>query len=183
MDDQIKSNIQLGLLVVIAATVIYGTFIKEDLPTRRTSATPVAQTQSPAAQQPTTINSADPNIQMMPQQQPQQQQSMNPPTGVQFAEMQHDFGTIKQDSEHEKVFTFTNTGDNPLIIENARGSCGCTVPEWPREPIAPGETGEIRVVYKPGKQQGKQAKTVTITANTEPRDTRLTISAEVETAS
>lgn len=183
MDDQMKGNIQLGLLVVIAATVIYGTFIKEDLPTRRGPAS-VAQNNT-APTQPATFNASDPGIQAVQQNpaQAQPMQPMNPPTNVQFAEMAHDFGSISQDTENEKIFTFTNTGDNPLIIENARGSCGCTVPEWPREPIPPGETGEIRVVYKPGKQQGKQAKTVTITANTEPRDTQLTISAEVETAS
>jgi len=176
-----KSNVQLGLLIVIAATVIYGTFIKEDdLPTRRTQQTAVQQPQTTniAAQQNNPLNMQQPDAQQQPQQQPQK--PLGPPTSIAFADMQHDFGTISQDTENEKIFTFTNTGDNPLIIENARGSCGCTVPEWPREPIAPGETGEIRVVYKPGKQKGKQAKTVTITANTEPRDTRLTISAEVE---
>lgn len=182
MDDSMKSNLQLGLLVLIAATVVYGTFIKEDsLPVRRTAPASTA-----AAKQPNTSSITTPqqqlNFEQPAQQTTQPAKPLGPPTSVKFAEMAHDFGAIEQDSENEKIFTFTNTGKNPLIIDNARGSCGCTVPEWPREPIAPGETGEIRVVYKPGKQKGKQAKTVTITANTEPRDTRLTISAEVAEA-
>lgn len=103
-----------------------------------------------------------------------------PLTEMSFATPAHNFGAIKQDTENRHVFTFTNTGTEPLIIENAKGSCGCTVPQYPKEPVAPGETGEIEVVYKPGKQKNKQTKTVTITANTEPRTTTLTITAEVE---
>lgn len=102
-----------------------------------------------------------------------------PTTQISFASPSHDFGNIKQDSENRHVFTFTNTGSEPLIIENAKGSCGCTVPQYPKEPIAPGETGDIEVVYKPGKQKNQQSKTVTITANTEPRTTTLSISANV----
>lgn len=102
-----------------------------------------------------------------------------PTTQVSFTSPSHDFGNINQDSENHHTFTFTNTGSEPLIIENAKGSCGCTVPQYPKEPIAPGETGEIDIVYKPGKQKNKQSKTVTITANTEPRTTTLTISANV----
>ncbi len=103
-----------------------------------------------------------------------------PKTTVNFAEYEHDFGNIKQDTENEKVFTFTNTGTEPLIIESATGSCGCTVPEYPKHPIAPGETGDIKVVYKPGKQKNAQTKTVTIVANTEPKSTELRIKANVE---
>ncbi len=100
-------------------------------------------------------------------------------TTISFNESNHDFGTINQDTENKKIFTFTNTGSEPLIIENAKGSCGCTVPKYPKEPIAPGGTGEIEVVYKPGKQKNKQTKNVTITANTSPANTVLTISANV----
>ncbi|MCB0401790.1 MAG: DUF1573 domain-containing protein [Flavobacteriales bacterium] len=94
--------------------------------------------------------------------------------------MAHDFGTIDQDTKNTKVFKFTNTGKEPLIIEDAKGSCGCTVPTYPKEPIKPGETGEIEVAYSPGKQSGAQTKTVTITANTEPITTTLNISANVQ---
>ena len=103
-----------------------------------------------------------------------------PPTKMNFTNYKHDFGNIKQNTENEYIFKFTNNGDKPLIISDAKGSCGCTVPEYPKQPIAPGAESEIKVVYKPGKQKGPNSKTVTITANTEPAQTVLTISAEVE---
>ena len=104
-----------------------------------------------------------------------------PVTNMTFANDVHDFGTIEQNStDNLHTFTFTNTGTNPLIISNAKGSCGCTVPKWPKEPIPPGGTGTIEVDYKPGSQKGNQKKSVTVTANTEPADTRLSISAVVE---
>jgi len=106
-----------------------------------------------------------------------------PKTSIQFAEMDHDFGTIEQNTKNPKTFTFTNTGSEPLIISNAKGSCGCTVPNYPREPIAPGETGNIEVVYSPGTQKNQQTKTVTITANTEPATTVLRIKANVNPGS
>ena len=67
-----------------------------------------------------------------------------------------------------------------MLIESARGSCGCTVPNYPKQPIPPGQSGEIEVVYSPGKQKGLQTKSVTIIANTEPRTTVLQIKADVE---
>ncbi|NQV54192.1 MAG: DUF1573 domain-containing protein [Flavobacteriales bacterium] len=103
-----------------------------------------------------------------------------PPTTLAFEQMEHDFGTIKQNSENKHIFKFVNTGPNQLIIQDAKGSCGCTVPKYPKEPVAPGETAQIEVVYKPGTQRGSQSKTVTITANTEPGETVLKISAMVE---
>jgi len=105
-----------------------------------------------------------------------------PSTTMAFEETSHDFGQVMQDTENKKIFSFTNTGSEPLIIEKAKGSCGCTVPKYPKEPIAPGATGEIEVVYKPGKQKNKQTKNVTITANTEPSKTILTIKADVQEA-
>jgi hypothetical protein len=102
-----------------------------------------------------------------------------PKTTVTFGKYEHDFGTIKQDSKNKHIFTFTNTGSEPLLIENAVGSCGCTVPNYPKAPIPPGGTGEIEVEYSPGKQENAQQKTVTVTANTEPKETTLRINAFV----
>ena len=93
--------------------------------------------------------------------------------------MEHNFGDIEQNTTNPKTFTFTNTGSEPLIISDAKGSCGCTVPEYPKQPIQPGESGEIKVVYSPGTQVNAQTKTVTITANTEPSTTVLRITANV----
>lgn len=103
-----------------------------------------------------------------------------PKTTINFGEYEHDFGNIKQDSENKHIFTFTNTGTEPLIIETANGSCGCTVPNYPKAPIPPGGTGDIEVEYKPGKQENAQTKTVTVIANTEPKETTLRIKANVQ---
>jgi Protein of unknown function (DUF1573)/Secretion system C-terminal sorting domain len=109
----------------------------------------------------------------------QSEQITAPTTQLQFAEMEHDFGRILQGSENAYVFKFKNTGTVPLIISDAVGSCGCTVPSFPNDAIMPDGEGEIRVVYKPGQQQGEQHKTVTITANTQPKETMLQIKADV----
>jgi hypothetical protein len=102
-----------------------------------------------------------------------------PTTSIRFAEEIKDFGDIPQESTNKYAFEFTNTGLEPLIIENATGSCGCTVPNYPKEPIMPGKSGVIEVEYKPGQQEGPQQKTVTVTANTEPRQTLVKIKANV----
>lgn len=100
-------------------------------------------------------------------------------TSVTFEKMVHEFGNVVSTSENKYNFKFTNSGDAPLIISSARGSCGCTVPSYPEGPIAPGESGVIEVIYKPKGQSGPQTKTVTITANTDPANTLLTIKANV----
>ena len=97
-----------------------------------------------------------------------------------FAQEKHDFGVIDEGTKAEHDFTFTNTGDAPLIISNAKGSCGCTVPQWPREPIAPGETGVIHVVFDSSGKPGAQTKQVTLNANTIPNTRVLTITAQVQ---
>ncbi len=89
-----------------------------------------------------------------------------------------DYGVIEQNSEPYRVFKFTNDGDEPLQITNAKGSCGCTVPEYPKEPIFPGETSEIKVRYDT-KRIGKFAKRVTLTTNETVPTKVLTIKGEV----
>ncbi|HEY4652089.1 MAG TPA: DUF1573 domain-containing protein [Pontibacter sp.] len=97
-----------------------------------------------------------------------------------FKETVFDFGTIKQGEVVNHTFTFTNTGKEPLIIENASASCGCTVPEWPRTPIAPGKTGEIKVQFNSTGKFAQQAPMVTIRANTEPNITQVSLKGTVE---
>jgi len=75
-----------------------------------------------------------------------------------------DYGTIKQHGEPLRTVKFTNTGTEPLVIKNARGSCGCTVPTWPKEPIMPGQESEIEIRYATNRL-GKINKTVKITTN------------------
>lgn len=83
---------------------------------------------------------------------------------IEFSKEVHDYGNIKYDGDPYCSFEFKNTGNEPLIISNAKGSCGCTVPEWPKEPIAPGAKGAIRVKYDT-KRPGPINKSVTITSN------------------
>ena len=79
----------------------------------------------------------------------------------------HDFGNIKEGETVQTAFTFTNTGKTDLIIVDARGSCGCTVPKYPKNiPIAPGASGEILVSFDSSNKPNMQQKTVTISANT-----------------
>lgn len=92
-----------------------------------------------------------------------------------FEQNEFDFGTVKEGEVVERVFKFTNTGKAPLVIQNAAGSCGCTVPEWPKEPIAPNAAGEIRVKFDSRGKVGANNKTVTIIANTNPETTTLTL--------
>ena len=75
-----------------------------------------------------------------------------------------DYGTMKQHGEPLRTVKFTNTGTEPLVIKNARGSCGCTVPTWPKEPIMPGAEAEIEVRYATNRL-GKINKTIKITTN------------------
>ena len=105
-----------------------------------------------------------------------------PTTTITFAENAWDFGTIDEGDAVTHIFKFTNTGENPLIIDRCKGSCGCTVPQCPKDPIAPGEEGEIEVKFNSKGKKNKQTKTVTINANTVPEQTRITISADVTPA-
>ena len=104
---------------------------------------------------------------------------VGPTTTIEFAESTFDFGTIDAGEKVSHTYTFTNTGSEPLVIKDAKGSCGCTVPKWPKEPIAPGATGDILVEYNSKGKKGKETKRVTLTANTSPAQTFLTITGEV----
>lgn len=83
---------------------------------------------------------------------------------IDFSKEVHDYGDVKYGADGTCTFEFKNTGTAPLIISNAKGSCGCTVPEWPKEPINPGQKAEIKVKYDT-KRPGAINKSVTITSN------------------
>lgn len=175
-----KDNIQIALLAVIAAATVFMAIGQRQVPERQLAAAPAARSSSPALPPPSSpISGFDP---LTPPVKPEAAPYVGPVTNIGFKTESHDFGKIKQDSENHYVFNFINTGKEPLVISNAVGSCGCTVPEYPKHPIPPGGSGEINVVYKPGKQEGQQNKTVTVTANTEPAQTVLRIQADVQVA-
>jgi len=85
---------------------------------------------------------------------------------VEFDKLVHDYGTLFQYGDGNCVFTFTNTGKEPLVLSNVRSSCGCTVPDWPRKPILPGKTDVIKVKYATNRL-GKINKSVTVQSNAE----------------
>ena len=77
-------------------------------------------------------------------------ESIESEASIAFDKYKHDFGTIKEsDGKVSAVFTFTNRSDSPLVISKVVASCGCTTPEWTREPVAPGEQGYIKAIYDP----------------------------------
>ena len=97
-----------------------------------------------------------------------------------FDKVSHDFGTINEGDKASTTFAFTNTGNSDLIIVDARGSCGCTVPKYPKNvPIAPGAKGQIDVVFDSANKPNLQQKAVTISANTESGREMLRIKAMV----
>jgi Protein of unknown function (DUF1573) len=93
----------------------------------------------------------------------------------------HDWGAASIGDKITHIYKFTNTGTEPLVILDAKASCGCTVPEKPQAPIAPGKSSEIKVVFdSANKPAGATAKTVTVTANTEPGTMVLTLKGELK---
>lgn len=96
-----------------------------------------------------------------------------------FNEVEYDFGKITQGEKVSHEFTFKNTGKKNLIISGASGSCGCTVPEWPKEPVLAGAEAKINVVFNSEGKRGLQEKTVTIVTNCEPSTKIIKIKADV----
>lgn len=97
---------------------------------------------------------------------------------IEFKSETIDYGQISKGSDGLRVFEFTNTGDQPLVISDVKSSCGCTVPEKPKDPIAPGKTGEIKVKYDT-KRVGPIRKTVTVYSNADQPIKALKIKGQV----
>jgi hypothetical protein len=92
----------------------------------------------------------------------------------------YNFGEVEEGEIVEHTFSFTNTGKVPLVISNARSTCGCTVPEWPKEPIAPGAKGDILIKFNTKNKKRDQTKPVTITANTYPSTSKVFVAGFVK---
>ena len=99
---------------------------------------------------------------------------------IQFADTEHDFGTIEEGGNGTYEFNFTNTGTEPLVLNNVRSSCGCTVPEWPKDPVKPGETSKITVKYDT-KRIGNFTKTINVYSNAGSTPIMLRIKGQVVT--
>lgn len=193
---QNKENLKIGLLAFIAIGIVLNSFmlfshnnggggtVQKQMPNKE------APKSNAAAGKANTSSSISPTSAKPGQDQAQKAKNNKsseperPTTSVEFEKYEHDFGKIQQKTDNKHTFSFTNTGENPLIIKKAKGSCGCTVPSYPKDPIPPGEKGDIDVNYKPTKRQtGNQTKTVTVTANTSPKQQVLKVKANVEKGS
>jgi len=132
------------------------------------------------------IQAPNPNAAINNAAQAQAQQPAAPPvptgptTSMSFDQEAFDFGTIEDGEVVSKTFNFTNTGKEDLIISNAQGSCGCTVPSYSKKPIPPGESGEISVRFDSKGKPGKRNQRVTITANTDPAQSFISLTGEVK---
>ena len=99
---------------------------------------------------------------------------------IQFEKTSHNFGTFNESEKMTCTFKFTNTGDKLLVIHQAVASCGCTVPQYPKQPVKPGESGEIVVTYNGiGKFPGHFRKTITIRSNAKKEIIRLYVEGDM----
>ncbi|MGL5228070.1 MAG: DUF1573 domain-containing protein [Bacteroidales bacterium] len=100
---------------------------------------------------------------------------------IQFDQVSHDFGKFSEDKKNVTYeFKFKNTGNAPLVISRVTASCGCTTPEWTKEPVAPGKTGYVKATYNPVGRPGAFNKSITVFTNTPEKNVRLTIKGIVQ---
>ena len=98
---------------------------------------------------------------------------------AEFESVDHDFGTVNEGQKVSYIYKLKNNGQAPLIIQTAQPSCGCTVPEWSKEPIPVGGSGFVKAEFDTNGKSGVQNKTITVTANTWPKTTTLRFKAMV----
>ncbi|TNE81987.1 MAG: DUF1573 domain-containing protein [Bacteroidetes bacterium] len=106
--------------------------------------------------------------------------AQNKEAEIKFEKTSHDFGTITEGTQATVEFEFTNTGNAPLILNSVNASCGCTTPEWTREPIPPGQTGTIKAVYNSSGRPGSFSKSITVNSNAKSGTKILSIRGTVE---
>jgi hypothetical protein len=99
---------------------------------------------------------------------------------ISLDKIEHDFGTITAGDVVSTEFMITNTGESDLIISNASATCGCTVPDYPKQPIAPGDSAPVKVSFDSSGKAGQQTKTVTLITNTETGKELFSIKADVQ---
>ena len=100
-------------------------------------------------------------------------------TRITYTKNEADLGEVAEGTKVKHSFEFQNTGNEPLFIYDAQGSCGCTIPNYPKEPIAPGQKGKIDIEFDSNGRPGSNTKTVTVHANTTPETTTLTFTVKV----
>jgi hypothetical protein len=125
-------------------------------------------------------NAIDPAVVDNPVSASAKKNSKNSVPVFKFETESHDFGKIIQGEKVSFAFQFKNVGEGDLVIRAAQGSCGCTVPEFPKDAIKPGDRGTINVTFNSEGREGLQEKTITIISNTMPNTHMLTITGNVE---
>ena len=135
--------------------------------------------QGKPAQNPGTITPAPLNPAAEQAQPAAEEKPEGPLPSIAFEKLEHDFGTIAEGAKVSYTYSFKNTGQAPLIIQNAQPSCGCTAPDWSRNPIPVGGTGFVKAEFDSKGKPGAQMKTITVTANTWPKTTTLRFKASV----
>jgi|ERR1043166_1564364 hypothetical protein len=99
---------------------------------------------------------------------------------IEFEQSIYDFGKVYEGRQTSHEFVFENKGKVPLVLSNVQPGCGCTTPEWPREPIMPGQKARIKAIYNPGAFKGQFAKGITVYSNASNNPVQLTIKGSVE---
>ena len=107
------------------------------------------------------------------------QNNNEPKAVIEFEVTEHDFGKIYDGKPATHEFVFTNKGKIPLVLSNVQPACGCTTPEWPREPIMPGQKAKIKAIYNAGSYRGDFAKGITVQSNSASGNVQLTIKGNV----
>ena len=110
------------------------------------------------------------------------QNANDPQADIVFDKSTFEFGDIKQGQTVNAVFKFKNTGKAPLILSNVASTCGCTIPSWPKDPIAPGKSAEISATFNSAGKMGQQNKVITVFSNAKTSQTQVSIVCNVITA-
>ncbi len=177
-----NSKLMIGILTILGIGVAFLAYqnlqlkykLKElSKPTEQVSITPL-KTDSASLVNQSPFDDLN-NQMVLPQETP----SADKLAVIGFEKTKHDFGRINEGDKVSTTFTFKNTGKVPLIIRDAQGSCGCTVPKWPSEPIPVGREGSIEVTFDSNGKSGQTEKTVTVTANTQPSNTVLILKSTI----
>ena len=108
-----------------------------------------------------------------------QNNNNEPKAVIEFEVTEHDFGKIYDGKPATHEFVFTNKCKIPLVLSNVQPACGCTTPEWPREPIMPGQKAKIKAIYNAGSYRGVFAKGITVQSNSASGNVQLTIKGNV----
>ncbi len=178
-----NKKIQIGLLAVAAALLVatlFGGGLQNFFgKTEGSKIREAANSSAVTAEQPT-MNSTPLNGNIPGTNVNETPVPTGPTTTIKYEEEVYDFGTCNEGDKVAHIFKFKNTGTEPLLITNAKGSCGCTVPTWPKEPVAPGGMGELKVEFNSAGKPGNQSKRVTVTANTVPTETFVEIKGVVK---